>query len=168
MTGRRMLIRPLIAPLAVCAVAAGFATRVAMRAGQLDALPVAIGGSLEESARPTARVSEAVDITPAVELDPFRPDRMRPPARYAVPGDAPPPVEEAAQATPSAITLVGTVTAPGDGSFAMGGIAGGAPRVIRVGQVVGDLTLKKVERGKAVFRSAAGEVVELTVPRAGH
>jgi hypothetical protein len=36
-----------------------------------------------------------------------------------------------------------------------------------VGQTVGQLTLTKVEQGKAVFRSATGEMVELTVPKAG-
>lgn len=162
----RLVLRPLLGPVALCAVGLGFVARVGWRAIQLDPLPAARASSVVAGAVSATRSSAQVDLTPAVELDPFRPDRRRPPARYPVPGDAPPPSEKPPVTTPNVMTLVGTVMSLDGSSFAMVGVAGSPPRVVRVGQTIGDLTLKKIEQGRAVFRSAEGEVIELTVPKA--
>jgi hypothetical protein len=133
----------------------------------LDPLPVTRAPAVTATSIQATSLPAGVDVTPAVELDPFRPDRRRPPARYAVPGDVPPAVENAPPAKQSAVALVGTVMSLDGSSFAMVAIDGSPPRVVREGQTVGELTLKKVQQGKAVFRSAAGDLVELTVPKAG-
>lgn len=163
---RALTVRPLVGPLLISALAVGFFARVAWQAIELDPLPGMRAPVLAPASVPTATSAGTVDITPAVELDPFRADRRRPPARYAIPGDAPPSEKPQAPA-PGAVTLLGTVMSLDGSSFAMVGVAGSPPRVVRVGQAVGDLTLKKVEQGKAVFRSASGDVVTLTVPKAG-
>lgn len=162
-----LTVRPLLAPLVLCALGVGFVARVAWQAMVLDPLPVSRAPAAASTSIQATSSPAGVDVTPAVELDPFRPDRRRPPARYAVPGDAPPVLETAPAAKPGAVALVGTVMSLDGSSFAMVAIDGSPPRVVREGQTVGELTLKRVEQGKAVFRSAAGDLVELTVPKAG-
>jgi hypothetical protein len=162
-----LIVRPLLAPLAVSALGVGFVVQVAWHTVELDPLPIARAPNMVADAIPVSRTTGAVDVTPAVELDPFRPERRRAPARYPVPGDAPPRLEKPPETAPSAVTLVGTVMSLDGSGFAMVAIAGSPSRVVRVGQTVGELMLKKIEQGKAVFRSATGELVVLTVPKAG-
>lgn len=160
-------LRPLVAPLAIAAVAVGFLGRVAWRAVELDSLPAVRRATPMSAQVLPARSTNVVDIAPAVELDPFRADRQKPLARYALPGDAPAPNEQPPANPPASVSLLGTVMSLDGSSFAMVGMTGSPPRVMRVGQTIGNLTLRTIEQGRAVFRSATGETVEVRVSRGG-
>jgi hypothetical protein len=106
----------------------------------------------------------------AVEVDPFRPDRSRPAERFRLPGDvlaaAEPEAPEPVRPAP-AVRLIGTVMLPDGGALAMAQLGEDSPRVVRVGEKIGEYVLRTVQRGGATFVSAAGERVELVVPRPG-
>jgi hypothetical protein len=166
--GERVKLRHLLVPISLATIGVGFVGAIAVRAVQLDPLPMVASVELVDTASAAPRTRLTTDITPAVDLDPFRPDRRKPAVRYAVPGDVvQTPAETPPQTAQRAIALAGTVTSLDGSSFAMVTIAGAPPRVVRIGQTVDGLTLKSVEQGKAVFRSANGDLVKLTVPKAG-
>ncbi|MDP1858414.1 MAG: hypothetical protein Q8K82_07085 [Gemmatimonadaceae bacterium] len=108
------------------------------------------------------------DILAAVEMDPFHPERRRPTSRFRLPGDVA--LVGAPAATPSgdnSVRLLGTVLGAAGGSFAMCQRGAEPPRVVRVGQSIGELTLRQIEQGRAILTDANGERVELVVPKAG-
>ncbi|HEX2091664.1 MAG TPA: hypothetical protein VHG28_04645 [Longimicrobiaceae bacterium] len=144
------------------------------RAVQLDALPVAgrTGAALEvpRIVRPTGEPPEA--LVAALESAPFHPERRRPAGRFRLPGDAvpvaaaPPPATDP-DAPPLQVQLFGTVVAPGGRSFALVQLGAEPPKLVRIGEKIGDLTLTQVGQRRAVFLSAAGARVEVHVQRIG-
>lgn len=104
----------------------------------------------------------------AVDLDPFHPERRRPPERFRLPDDpVPEPSQALAARDPEAVRLIGTVVMPEGRSFAMCQFSGEPPKLVRLGETVGDLTLRAVDQGLAVFVTAGGATVEARVPKAG-
>ncbi|HEX6616909.1 MAG TPA: hypothetical protein VF046_11450 [Gemmatimonadales bacterium] len=63
--------------------------------------------------------------------------------------------------------LIGTAVLPAGRGFAMCQMGEQPPRLVRLGERVGDLVLKRVHQGRATFESAEGRQVELRVPKAG-
>lgn len=126
---------------------------------QLDVVMPAIE---ESAALPAALLEQTVDH------DPFHPERRRPRTPFRLPAE-----EEAANpAAPSAapasqLRLLGTVVTPGQDAFAMSQLGSDAPRVVRVGGMLGGFTLRKSEPGRAVFAAPNGETMDLRVPKAG-
>ncbi|HYU08613.1 MAG TPA: hypothetical protein VEK77_04440 [Gemmatimonadales bacterium] len=103
----------------------------------------------------------------AVEKDPFRVDRRRPAQRFLAAADlahASTPV--AGAHTPPAVELVGTAVSP-DGGFAVCAVSGAPPRIVRVGQRVGDWTLSRVTQGAAEFATPNGTTVVIRIAKAG-
>jgi hypothetical protein len=104
----------------------------------------------------------------AVEHDPFRPERRPAPERFRLPGEggatAKPVAAAALPASP--LTLIGTAVI-GDGGFAMCQRSGEPPKLVRVGETYGDLMLRAVHPGRAVFRAKDGTTMELRVTKAG-
>jgi hypothetical protein len=100
----------------------------------------------------------------AVDKDPFHPERRRPRQRFQLPSDV------AAFAQPAAATaeveLIGTAVTP-DGGFAMCATGSGPPRIVRVGERLGDWTLNRVTQGAAEFAKADGAIVVLRIAKAG-
>lgn len=99
----------------------------------------------------------------AVAKDPFHPGRRRPGQRFQVPDDV-------AGVRPAAATvqveLIGTAVTPG-GGFAMCATSGGPPRIVRVGERLGDWTLNRVTQGAAEFAKPDGAIVVLRIAKAG-
>lgn len=95
-------------------------------------------------------------ILAAVARDPFRPDRKRPPGRYRMPGEAPPPQEQPANAfvpppPPPALRLTGTVVlADGRGLAALAGQSGES-RIVRVGEEMDGFRVVRVTNGSATI-----------------
>jgi len=127
-------------------------------APRLDSMPVP--GTAAET--PVARLAAAVG------RDPFHPARHRPAVRFRLPGEALP--SDSATRAPAAATpflLIGTAVMSEGGGFAMCQWGNDAPKLVRVGERVGDLTLKLVARGQATFVDAGGRTLEVRVPKAG-
>jgi hypothetical protein len=113
-------------------------------------------------------VADPDGLEVAIDQDPFRPERRRPPERFPLPDDpVPDPAPVLAAPDPGAVRLIGTVVMPEGRSFAMCQVAGEPPKLVRLGETVGDLTLRRVDQGLAVFITAGGATVEARVPKAG-
>jgi hypothetical protein len=99
----------------------------------------------------------------AVDADPFRTDRRRPPKRFTVPGTGAAPI---VAAPAPALVLSGTVVYQDGGGLALLRVQGRSA-MVRVGETVGGLTLKSVAREVAVFARPGGGQLVLHVPKAG-
>jgi hypothetical protein len=117
---------------------------------------------IPDSAIPRKRNNEL--LTAAVESNPFRPDRAPAPIAFRMPQEERP---ASAPAAPVAVKLVGTAVMPGSTGFAMCQLGNQPPRVVRVGETIGDFTLKAVEQGRARFQTSRGTPVEIQVAKAG-
>jgi hypothetical protein len=107
-------------------------------------------------------------VAAAVSHDPFHPERRRPAVRFRLPGEslaadgAVP-----ASAADNSFLLIGTAVMSDGGGFAMCQWGTEPPKLVRVGERVGTLTLKVVARGRATFADAGGRLMEIRVPKAG-
>lgn len=101
----------------------------------------------------------------AVERDPFHPERRAPEMRYLLPeGDGGGAVAFGGGAVQGALRLVGTAVSDEGGGFAMCQLGSDPPRILRVGETMGGLTLRSVLRGKAEFTREDGSALTLAVP----
>ena len=150
---------------AAAAVAAGiFAVTSVARAIRLDEPPgradaVSLGDIQAVGGRPAPRVN----ISAAVEADPFSPGRQRPLEPYRLPGEL---VEAPAPSRTQQLKVLGTVVVTNGTSFAMCQLGSDPAVIVRIGGQIGGYTLKRVTRGKATFTSAAGEI-EIAAPQPG-
>jgi hypothetical protein len=166
------------AALAAAALALVIAGGSLRRALEVDPLPAARAPAEGDS---VAAVLERVPypaeyLTVAVAADPFRPDRAPAPV-YVLPGEAaalaaaaaqaPLPQVEAPVRMAPTFRLLGTMLTPGGRPVALLEESGIPARMVRVGERIGTHTLTRVEPGRAVLRSAAGETLELRVVRPG-
>jgi hypothetical protein len=128
---------------------------------------------LSPSAQPSLEVPKRRPETPAgliraaIDADPFYPERRRPAAAFRLPGEGIAPLAQPAIAEVPPLALIGTAVLPEGRSFAMCRVGAEAPRVVRVGDRVGEFTLKAVAQGRAVFVNSKGASVEFSVPKAG-
>lgn len=108
-------------------------------------------------------------VLAAIGKDPFHPERRRPGQRFQLPADAAAAVArgQESRTTEASLHLIGTAVASEGGGFAMCAWQGGSPRIVRVGERVGDWTLRKVTPGAAEFATPAGTTVVVHVPKAG-
>ncbi len=168
---RSPLLHPrVLCAMAACTTAGGAALWTLGRALGLRPMPEA---SVSEAPRthnginPPAATPSA-SLAAAVENDPFHPERRRPADRFRLPGEATPSETlTAAGGAAASMRLLGTAVLPEGRGFAMYQAGAETPRLVRVGETVGELTLKRVEQGMAVFRTRAGRAIELRVPKAG-
>jgi hypothetical protein len=119
----------------------------------------------------TPRTGPAPSLTPAklaaaVGKDPFHPERRRPAQRFRLPGEALPATADSGGAK-LAFKLIGTAAMAEGKGFAMCQWGEQAPKLVRIGDTLGGLTLKRVEPGSALFLTAAGKRYEVQVPKAG-
>jgi hypothetical protein len=136
-----------------------------------DVRPVVAVSARDTGSEPDLSVRETYSVErvlAAVDKDPFHPERRRPALRYHLPGDGGGGRSIAAQPAPG-VRVVGTAVAAGGGGggFAMCAWAGGSPRIVRVGERVGDWTLSKVTPGAAEFTAPTGATVIVRIAKAG-
>jgi hypothetical protein len=115
---------------------------------------------------PAAEVS-ASRLTAAVAKDPFHVARRRPGVRFRLPGEALPDGVPATAEAGGQVQLIGTAVLPQGHGFAMCKWGAEPARLVRVGERVGDLTLRFVGRGRATFVNREGRSMEVRVPKAG-
>ncbi len=152
------------AALGVCAVAlllCGWSLRNALHFTPVVAAPATI--SVTAGALDAPPATSAVNVGVAIDADLFAPDRKAPAARYRMPGEsAPKTVEE-----PPQPVVLGTAVAADGTSFATCQFQSARLLMVRVGDKVGDYTVKSIERGRVVFATPAGKSFEVLGPRAG-
>lgn len=110
---------------------------------------------------PAAPNDSAALADDTVPDDPFDPDRG---AVVSQAGNAVPPPPVVADAP---VALLGTVVRAGGGSVAVCRIGNEPPRVLRVGERIGALTLLDVGQGSAAFRDTSGARVSLHIATPG-
>lgn len=127
------------------------------RGATVDPLPPAPAAvPNDDTASLTGRTM--VSATRPLTNDPFRPGRLLPDAiaAAAVTPDTVMPVSAVA------IRLLGTVVRPA-GSFALCQLPSDVPRIVHVGERLGELTLILLEQGRAVFQTPKGARLELSL-----
>ena len=95
--------------------------------------------------------------------DPFNPDRTLPGEADGEVAAAP---DSAAAVPPSEVRLLGTVVR-GSSPFALCQLSTDAPRIVHVGERLGDFTLVSLDQGRATFRARTGAQVELSLSKPG-
>lgn len=156
--GMRAALAALVLAVLLCA----WTTARAVRANPVDAAPANV--SIVPGALDTPPAAARVDVAAAIEIDVFSPERTPPAARYRMPGE-PEPV--AAAAEPPKPIVLGTAIASDGSSFATCQYESSRLLMVRVGDKIGDYTVKLIERGRVVFSTPAGKTFEVLAPRAG-
>jgi hypothetical protein len=165
---RRLGVSPTVALalLVASVVLAGWSFRRALLTDTLPAPARVSPAASTATADPPVPLATA-QLAAAVGKDPFHPERRRPSLRFRFPGEGSPAAAAAAAPAAAAFKLIGTATMAEGRSFAMCQWGTEPPKLVRIGESVGDLTLKKVEPGRAVFLTAGGKRFEVQVPKAG-
>lgn len=99
----------------------------------------------------------------ALSSDPFSVDRGLPDETEP---DTPAPATETPPAPNGELRLLGTVVRA-NGSFALCQLPSDVPRIVHVGEQVGELTLISLDQGRAIFRARNGKPVELSLAKSG-
>ena len=165
-------VRPLVPPrvaLAALVVTGALAASTLRRALEAEPSIAVEAGALAVPAIPVPGAGTAVGrVLVAVNKDPFHVERRRPAVRFRLPGEsAPSDTVAPASDAGNPFQLIGTAVLPEGRGFAMCQWGTESPKLVRVGERVGDLTLKLVTRGRATFVDAAGRTREVRVPKAG-
>jgi hypothetical protein len=164
---RHPLVRYALAALALSLVVLAWTVRRALEVEEaLGALDGAQGPGITDVA--PAAAPNAAEVLEAVESDPFHPERRRPTERFRLPGEAISTETAPPQSASAPLVLLGTVVLAEGRSFVMCQQGSEQPRIVRVGESLGDYTLRTVEQGRAVFVTRRGEQVELRVPKPGN
>jgi len=107
-------------------------------------------------------------VLTAVDRDLFQAARRRPALKFRLPEQvaAPRRTSGTAPDRSGAIRVIGTAVLP-DGGFALCQRAGASPTLVRLGGMLGDLTLKAVGPGTATFLTASGATLVVHVVKPG-
>jgi hypothetical protein len=124
-----------------------------------NAVPMTLVG-LDAVKRAPAR--QVADIQVAVENDLFSPDRSAPETPYRMPGEDNPNDKPRSEA-PKPIVL-GTAVSSDGHNFATMQLGMESPKLVRVGEKIGEWTVRSIGRGKVVLEGTEGNRAELGVP----
>ena len=152
-----------LAVLAVAVIVTGWTLVHALRVEAIPDPPPMEIASLETirrgAARPIANVSATVDNNV------FSIDRTAPSAPYRMPGDPDPNAKPAV--VPEKPLVLGTAVATDGRSFATVALADGRPKLVHVGDKIGEWIVKAIERSKVTLMSTSGIRLDVTVPKPG-
>ena len=110
-----------------------------------------------------AQPAAGLDISAAVAADLFAVDRIAPEERYRMPGEA----AGENGAAPARPVVLGTAIAADGSSFATCQFESARLQMVRVGDHLGDYTVKSISRERVVFLTRAGTSLEILVPKQG-
>jgi hypothetical protein len=157
-------------PLQSAVVALGLGVLTAswttVRAFRVEAIPDPPSttiASLETIRRAPGRPKSDVEAT--VDNNVFSIDRTAPAAPYRMPGEPDPSARPVMQ--PEKPLVLGTAVATDGRHFATVQLRDGPPMIVRIGDKVGEWTVRAIERGKIVLVSTNGFRAELTVSKPG-
>jgi hypothetical protein len=106
-----------------------------------------------------------VDINAAVDNDVFSPDRTPPSGSYRLPGEAGP--DDKAVVEVQRPMVLGTAVATDGRNFATVELGDSGPKLVRVGDRIGDWFVRAIERGKVAFVTSSGVRADLGVATTG-
>jgi hypothetical protein len=155
-------MRAALAGLGLALLLAAWTTARALHVNDVAAAPATV--SVVPGALDGAPLPASVDVAGAIDVDLFSPDRTAPAVHYRMPGEAAP---AAAAPEPAKPTVLGTAIAADGTSFATCQLESSRLLMVRVGDKIGEYTVKTIERGRVVFATAAGKSFEVLAPRAG-
>ena len=158
---------PLQASVVTLAIAAGvnaWALTRALRVPPLPESPPAAIAGLETMQAGSARKPKT-DIEAAVDNNVFSSDRSAPAAPYRMPGEPDPNARPVAQ--PDKPLVLGTAVATDGRHFATVQMRDGSPKLVYVGDKIGEWTVRAIERGKVTLLSTGGIRAEVIVPKPG-
>ncbi len=137
-----------------------------MRALRVEAVPEQPPTSIASLDSITRRVSRPhVDVSAAVDNNVFSIDRAAPANPYRMPGEPDPNARPAA--LPEKPLILGTAVATDGRSFATVALSDGRPKLVHVGDKIGDWTVRTIERGKVTLVSSMGTNIDVIVPKPG-
>ena len=99
------------------------------------------------------------EIAAAVDADLFAPDRSAPAREYRVPGDETGEVLPAA--APVLPVVLGTAMSDSAHSFATVQLGDERSVIMRIGDRIGEYTVRRIARGKVTFTNAAKKTLEI-------
>lgn len=137
-----------------CALVAALALARMLR---LDPLPPAAVEPNDSPLAFAASLDEMPIAPPALSRDLFREGGQLPNALVSTPAP-----ETVLPVSVVAIRLLGTVIRP-SGSFALCQLPTDVPRLVHIGEKLGELTLISLEQGRAIFQAPKGARLELTL-----
>ena len=135
----------------------------AFRVQDIPDPPPAVIGSIENIRGGVVRPKS--DIGATVDNDVFSVDRSAPAESYRMPGEPDPNAKAAPQ--PDKPVVLGTAIATDGRHFATLQMRDGRPTLVRVGDKIGEWTVRSIERGKVVLVTAGGIRAEVTVINPG-
>jgi hypothetical protein len=145
------------------AIGAGLAVLVfgafGVRAIQVEAVPDAAAAPIDATMLSRSGAKEAADIGTAVEHDPFSASRTAPSRRYALPWEAG--EAKVTEAAPKPLVL-GTAVALDGKSFATCQLGTDLPRIVHIGDKLGEYTVKSITRGRVVFTTSSGNALDVS------
>lgn len=135
----------------------------ALRVEPIPDPPATTVASLESIRRAPRTASSDVQTT--VDNNVFSIDRVAPAAPYRLPGEPAPDDKPAVQ--PDKPIVLGTAVATDGKHFATMQLRDGTPKLVRVGDKIGEWIVRGIERGKVVLVTTTGVRAELAVTRPG-
>jgi len=168
MTSLRDLTRTPAMRIAFGAVIVALATLVwqivrAVRPEPVPNAPPTMIASLNTISR-VPRTAPA-DIEAAVDNDLFASDRSAPNVSYRMPGED---REDKPVVEPMKPTMLGTITGSDGRNFATLQLGDASPKLVTIGDKIGEWVVKGISRGKVVLSSSTtGSRAELTVNKPG-
>ncbi len=110
----------------------------------------------------TREAAPVLNVPAIVGLNLFSPDRRAPLSRYRLDGENDPVVFSAEPATPPSLpVVVGTAVGPDQSSFAMCSLDDSPVVIVRVGDKLGDYTVRAIARGVVEFSTPSGERISI-------
>jgi hypothetical protein len=107
----------------------------------------------------TPTTAPRINVAAAVDADPFAPDRNAPETRYRAPSEESD--ETAPKQAPVEPVVLGTAASDAAHGFATVQLADGPATIVRVGDKIGEYTVKSIERGHVVFATASGKKLDI-------
>ena len=145
-------------------IAVGWSLANALRAEPLPMPPPATVASLETIKR--GPVVAPTDVEAAVDSDIFAADRSAPDVPYRMPGEERP--DDKPVAEPMKPNVVGTVVATDGRSFALMQLGNERPKLVHVGDKIGEWSVKAIGRGTVtIVTPITGSRLDVTVPKPG-
>lgn len=152
--------------LAALGIAALLFLWTLVRALRADALPAAAPAAVANiDALGRGMPRSPADIQGAADNDLFSPDRSAPSAPYRMPGESAP--DDKPRIDPPKPIVLGTAVANDGRNFATVQLGTEAPKLVHVGDKIGEWIVKSIGRGKVVLVSADGVRAELGAPNTG-
>jgi hypothetical protein len=156
-------VRIALGVLSAAALVLAWTVVRAFRGEPLPQAPPTAVASLETMRRSLPRAP--ADIQAAVENDLFASDRSAPDAPYRMPGenggDDKPALE------PMKPSVLGTAVATDGHNFATLQLGDSSPKLVHVGDKIGEWVVRGIARGRVVLVSGGGSRAELTVSKPG-